>query len=493
MMYLLDTQLENASRGDGHCWASQQWHPGMRATWRRRSGLSLLEVLIATFVLSVGVLGLMSLVPLGGHRIAQVNNFDAGAQLGRAALGQVVARGILEPDRWVWFNPGSGALERTWVHPDSAWVHPAYESLGRRRNVDDWAETFCIDPLFIAEAIEIQGAVPPGNWPGWTFPYSMDHTPTFDAPRMPRVSLKGLEDFDGTITGQPAAQIPQVLPNPPVGPSFIDTVMTPLLAERTFTSSFDPVFNSPDDATLAPQRMYTGGDAQVPQTEGGYSWMVMVSRSPQEVVAVNDMTLGVVDIPPSSRTNYRVSIIVYEGRPLDEGVEQVGNASFADVAAQLPSERTCFIQFPGGVGIGGGDVTISGGPANDMTGQQAEDYLDVAPNQWIMVCSWTPRGTAGPPNPGGAAAGPTFFSGSQDRTYLPVYRWYRVVATDSGPRVDPNTGNWIRTITLDGADWTDPNPNGNPWPAVQPPYDQPYAVLVDGVVAVYEKTINRRP
>jgi hypothetical protein len=72
-----------------------------RTTQRRGPrGVSLMEVLISIFVLSMGLLGLISLLPVAGFQAADAARFDRSASVGRAALNQVKTSGMLRRENW---------------------------------------------------------------------------------------------------------------------------------------------------------------------------------------------------------------------------------------------------------------------------------------------------------------------------------------------------------------------------------------------------------
>ncbi len=72
-----------------------------RATRHRRGGVSLMEVLIAIFVIMVGLLGLLALIPVGGLAIQDMVKADRTGTLGRAALRDVKVRRMLDPELWI--------------------------------------------------------------------------------------------------------------------------------------------------------------------------------------------------------------------------------------------------------------------------------------------------------------------------------------------------------------------------------------------------------
>ena len=76
-----------------------------RATPRR--GVSLLEVLISIFVISVGLMSLAMLIPAGAMAINEANKSDRSGACGRAAMREVKIRRMLDRDNWAG-DPGDG-------------------------------------------------------------------------------------------------------------------------------------------------------------------------------------------------------------------------------------------------------------------------------------------------------------------------------------------------------------------------------------------------
>ncbi len=64
------------------------------------SGMTLLEVLAAIGVLSIGLLGLAALLPAGRYTIGEATKADRAGQCGRAALRDVVVRRMLDSTNW---------------------------------------------------------------------------------------------------------------------------------------------------------------------------------------------------------------------------------------------------------------------------------------------------------------------------------------------------------------------------------------------------------
>lgn len=61
-----------------------------------RNGITLLEVLVSVFIISVGLLGVAAMIPLGKLAISQTNIADRTGTLGRSALRDVEVRRMLD-------------------------------------------------------------------------------------------------------------------------------------------------------------------------------------------------------------------------------------------------------------------------------------------------------------------------------------------------------------------------------------------------------------
>ncbi len=66
-----------------------------------RRGISLMEVLISMFILSVGLLGAAALLPAGRHEIVEAYKLETAAMVGRNAIQDLQIRGYLNPANWV--------------------------------------------------------------------------------------------------------------------------------------------------------------------------------------------------------------------------------------------------------------------------------------------------------------------------------------------------------------------------------------------------------
>ena len=116
-----------------------------------RRGISLLEVLAAIGVLTVGLLGLAALLPIGRYTISEAIKGDRAGDCGRAGLRDIVVRRMLDsyPANP---NPPPPAVYAQWLKPSSD--TDAAPSLG--------ASSFILDPRGAANGLtgNFGGVVP---------------------------------------------------------------------------------------------------------------------------------------------------------------------------------------------------------------------------------------------------------------------------------------------------------------------------------------------
>lgn len=146
----------NDSKNTRRTTASSQTRPS------KRYGVSLMEVLISIGVISLGIFGVASLIPVAQFKVAEGTSKDRQAAFGPSAAAQFRIEDMGNPD--------------TWYAPV-----PRYLSKGgqiRKR-------AFCIDPLGLAE-----------NMVGTDYPGAMYRFPANAAERdsffLPRITLKKL-------------------------------------------------------------------------------------------------------------------------------------------------------------------------------------------------------------------------------------------------------------------------------------------------------------
>ncbi len=83
-----------------------------RAKRRDRRGVSLLEVLVSSFILLFGLVGVASMFPVGRLYTQQSNRYDRAAAVGQAAFNEIQTRGFLNPEYW-YFGDGTTKVKGT--------------------------------------------------------------------------------------------------------------------------------------------------------------------------------------------------------------------------------------------------------------------------------------------------------------------------------------------------------------------------------------------
>src|SRR3954454_10403117 len=95
-----------------------------------RLGISLTEVLIAMGILTVGLLGVASVFPVGGWYMQRAETADRGSAIAQSAMNDLVAQGLLDPQSWFAFTPpatgGTNQTDPNYTFPgiDGKYVRP---------------------------------------------------------------------------------------------------------------------------------------------------------------------------------------------------------------------------------------------------------------------------------------------------------------------------------------------------------------------------------
>ncbi|MBS0208428.1 MAG: prepilin-type N-terminal cleavage/methylation domain-containing protein [Planctomycetes bacterium] len=429
-------------------------------TRRRRRGITLLEVMIAVGVLAVGLLGLASLLPLGQNDMAVALRADRVSSTGRAAFRDMITRGFVRPENWL-YPQGGGALKGTPVvatNPASASL--VYQFMPPNGVSNPAVPPFCplvLDPLLIAVNPNNAGVVQ-------TVPYTVGAAQVADRVQLPRISLR-----------QNSVVTPGVRAIANGSPQF--TCYTVGLAERAFRSTDDLSVVPLTDKTYRALPQWAqvnsvGAGVVNPgnnvvssatgwqsfasmQTFGDYSWLAVIE--PDVGVAS-----GAVIYPPVAplvyggdalnTRSFKVSVVVFYKR-------QVVDVSTLPTT-NPPPERAVNLVFPyagQGNSVRGNSVeAFLNIPETDPI--KAEQFLRVKPEQWIMAKATTLN----------YVSSPTTSPISQTAVY-----WYRVVSQTTTVEQADN-GGYQRSVRLSGPDW---------------PFDSNTAVgvLMDGAVAVYER------
>lgn len=228
-----------------------------RKLMKHRRGISLLEVLVSIGVTSVGLLGVLALIPLGGAQARQGQVAERAPVIGLSAFGEIRNRDMLSPNNWL---TAAGAQPTAGAYPVS----------------------FCLDPLSIATNAGNTDTA--ANFPQLA-------TATY---RMSRLTLN-----DG------------VAPDPKMSLAMAKSIFSSSddlrVAFQTSTNNTVPLVERPNDRSLPPQQVWNTtmvpNDGSVRrQASETMSWMATVH--PNWAMA-----------NPSD--SYTVSVIVFNRRIVD--------------------------------------------------------------------------------------------------------------------------------------------------------------------------------
>jgi prepilin-type N-terminal cleavage/methylation domain-containing protein len=81
-----------------------------------RSGMTLVEIMAAILVLSIGLVGVLSAIPFGGLRLSQMQEADNSSALGRDAARVMKANGWASPENWYYENGDASAVNSNSVY-----------------------------------------------------------------------------------------------------------------------------------------------------------------------------------------------------------------------------------------------------------------------------------------------------------------------------------------------------------------------------------------
>lgn len=406
---------------------------------RPRRGLTLMEVLIAIFVSTIGLLGLAALIPVGRYNVVEGSKNDRASAVARAAYREIKARRMLAPEMLASPQPWHDVL-----YPGFSPISDPFVN----------GNGICIDPLFITRAVIQAGGALPDPWQtGITFPFTLDNDPgdptsiawknTTIQVRPPRLTRVGIRDWYNPVS-------------PP-------TLISYPAAERLFRSSDDLVFELDPDETKRPKPVW-GSDHRM-QSVGDYSWVATVT---------------------SFADNYwTVSVVVFYKRSPPPALPELTASDINNRTDGPPAERLVYADFLSGViGWGGGDVRLRL-PIRDPNyvpgAPEKSDLPKLRPGQWLMLSAWTnptrPGWTIGDPDP---------------PSPQPHYEWYRIISIASEPVLE--SGQWQQEVTLAGPDWAIFHPQNSDWRLFQDVdgggLPTVFAALFENVVGVYTKTIE---
>jgi len=417
----------------------------MKATVRRL-GISIFEVLISMAVATVGLMGVLVMIPVATRQAEHGLNLDDAAAMASNAQAEFRIRAIHAPQ-----------TRRLWVETDQA-SNGEFRKIFRGQIAPGqlpwfYRNEWCTDPDFF-EAFPMTATESRiNNFNGLPanrfFPFDYRNLRSLPGHNgLPRI-LRGI--YDSKLS------------------NFV--IQNPGTTQQIFTSNNQLVFTNPPtpaasgkiettftrDNTYPPLQKYVGeenGFRTKRSTTGTTSWMSMLIPSSPSLNSTEVLEQN----PPLT-----LYTIVFNKRNLgdieNEPPEHI--CEVANVEINLP------VYGSGEIVLGAfWDPNLGD---NELNVQLRTEELKILTNDWIVLSQMV---TTGPNAP-------------YTRSY-PRFQWYRVTSTD-GVAVDPTQlssnphGVVTRTISVQGPNWDYYRPNSN---------SKVYATIVRNVIGVYESTIQ---
>lgn len=443
-------------------------------------GITLTEVLISLGILTIGLLGVAALFPVGSFYMQKGEIADNGSAIAQAAFNDLMAQGMLNPNAWyemavnvpfpnlTGVDNGTNTFSRpvaAGMASAMAWEQsdPNKSTAVRQSNLAKRiGSAFVIDPMGIAGATSrIGGPIQHKDispYPATAFRLPASY---YNASQWGTWSQN-----NATPDMWPVRRVTFLQSNPydlmNEGPTIR---MEPRTAEALFSSTDDLVFDLPTQGDRPAVQTWEV-DRNVPierRWRGDYSWLATVV--PTTTAAWNALATN------ATGHAYEVSVVVFHKRaiPRTEPIDDL----IAPRDELTASERSVRVRVIS-TGLNGGEVLLE--RMNDATYYPESPFEQLKTGNWIMLCGPHPKSTYEEP--------------------LFVLRWYRVLSIDGKEtKLDANGQPTTsaneperRLVMLRGPQW--------PWQPTANLTDQNHlsnnlcAGIVSGAVAVHSKTVR---
>ncbi|MGB7323516.1 MAG: hypothetical protein WBD31_01500 [Rubripirellula sp.] len=434
----------------------------MSKRYSKRRGITLVEVMFAMGVALIGLVGLISVLPVAGRRTQDAINLNDGSALAHSIFDELKSRGILKQAAWRVRSDLSVARAAT-LNPNRAGGADALDN----------ATSWCIDPLFVASTASALSEADGGFFNTYIdsagngyrrllFPYyRAEHNPLYD----PSINGTNRSTSDEnwwiptpTYGANGASTSPFGSRMTRVGLPGVSSILQRGIEAEFIVDDRDGISsNGPKDRSLNATMQ---GRTVVPSgfefgkalTDGSLSWIATVNKLPGTDFA-------------------SVAVIILRNR--DRGFTTYLNTAAG--AAPSPNEnavdeRLAYVTYASGFSGGAGGTVHIVGASNTSS--------ELSTNDWVMLSRRNASGND-------------------------IHRWYRVLSVGKEAleitMPDPVTGStrtvWEHKIFLDGPDWTfgfDTAPADTidaPGPADTSVADNTYVTILKDVVAVAEHVI----
>ncbi len=315
---------------------------------KNHRGLSLFEILTSTFVLMVGLLGVLAVLPFGLYQLNRVNKADFGGNCGRAAVREIQVRNWASDFQTSFQDPYYNDSTRIVGYSAQKSPGSPYETLLR------CDRPLIFDPLLL----ELNERA------------ADDALITFPAVRggLPRLSC--------TFPAGPSAWTVQQWRKTQALNAFY------WKEDRNFAAPVSPVLQTP-----RPVGVVGDGESEV-QSHENYSWLYMLTPQTRgyryDINIANktyDGTTGVGAFSlESDIVGYDVDVVVFFNRNTNPSL-------LRETERAVGAERE-------GTGFRGGEFRINVSPADAATaGLEPAEMLDMTDIKWVLLSCPTSSGT----------------------------------------------------------------------------------------------------
>ena len=480
----------------------------------RRSGVTLLEVLWAILVASVGLLGAIAVFPVALSLARKGQVADMTSVGAHVAVHGFDAQYMRRPGRWIYFRDDSAnnlhqtefvirtapapantydsSDPRAFIYPQNAPFTPPGNPAGYFfPQATPFGAAFCIDPRHF----EQNRLAWPNDGTLWSYFPSVPDGTGFNS---------GAANANATSWGR-ILRITLHNGNPLAPTTALP--MSAIQADQTFRVEDQLIFERPADNSLAAQQLFTQmniGGTNVPgrrQEEGRVTWMATLSpKLDQPYFSAADVrslfnkgASSSQDVNFFFTNSYNLSVVVFydrtpdlivpdisttpANRPWNEWTAKILGGTQADPAGGF---------F--GSGIGGGEVRIFTCDNNQYAPFNGNDFLGLKRGSWIVLSRTVPVG-----NRTGIGFGPnnqlTGVPDSPPYLFLQHLQWYRVSDSDE-TQFDSSSNRYYQDVSLVGPDFPIDLFNTNGVPGGDGIAEECDVFIVNGVSHVFERTIG---
>jgi hypothetical protein len=430
-----------------------------------RRAITLTEVLISLGILTIGLLGVAALFPVGSYYMQKGEIADRASAIAQAAFNDAIARGMLNPTAWRMYSPfASPGTPAAYTQPFQSalaqliqqQVTAGTSAAARNRVINQqFGSVYVIDPL-AADGSTTDPTTHLQASYAQTFPFN--------------ASISGYEwSVLGWWPWTPSGALGSMPKWPVLRLTLPQSGGQPLVtdvARKIFSTSDDLALDVPAKASQPSIQRWdistidlngdgnSNNDPLARQSRGDYSWFASVvpsSTAARDALATDP-----------SAFDYEVSVVVCYKRVIDDF------SSALTGGTPVPSERLTRASIVS-TGLNGGQVLLTQ-TDNDKIGSTLfpDPFAALKTGQWIALCG---------PDPGSTNDAPRF-----------AFRWYRVLAIEKEPNGILTNSTTQRLVSLRGPQWPwQPAPNITNTSELS---NNLCVGIVPGAVAVHSKTIR---